>query len=291
MNLLSHKKLLIYIFTVFTLCTTNHAMEHDERAERKQGNLSGVNAGGNISQAFNEYREGEEHTITMLDVDDLEAKFSELEIGGVGGNGGSAAAAAPQSIPQTMTRPYPAIARGYEAIYDRFINGRLVYKGPAGERSFLISDIINSSLEGEFNLSGLTYKNHENKIVPVANDLRIKVGYRKEKESESKLTVWITPKFLIQSGITASPGILIKRISGPAAHYSEIMANWSSPVGIFWTWGNYDVSDFGYLTTMQFDEISTKNLYEAVRVGGRVHAAYIRRLGRVVGHDITFIFN
>ena len=59
MNLLSHKKLLIYIVTVFTLCTENNAMGSDERSERKQGNLSGVNAGGSITQNFNEHKGGE----------------------------------------------------------------------------------------------------------------------------------------------------------------------------------------------------------------------------------------
>ena len=143
-----------------------------------------------------------------------------------------------------VERPIPPIARGHEEVYRRFINGRLVYKGPAGERSFSISDSVNSSFEGEFNLSGLTYKNYQDKIVPVANDLRIKLGYRKEKESESKVTVWLSPKFLIDQSTSA-----FKNVS------------WTSDMGIFWTWGNYDVSDFDYLTTMQFDEISTKNLY------------------------------
>ena len=147
---------------------------------------------------------------------------------------------------QTIQR-IPDIARGHEEVYRRFINGRLVYKGPAGERSFLIADVINSSFEGEFNLSGLTYT-YSDKTYNVKDDLRIKLGYRKSVENEEKLTVWLAPKFVAGSG--NSPFKNLK---------------WGSDVGIFWTWGEDGLGDFYYLTSMRFDEISSKNLQEVYR--------------------------
>jgi len=156
-----------------------------------------------------------------------------------------------QSVPQTMTRSYPEIARGYEAIYNRFINGRLVYKGPAGERSFSIADIVNSSLEGEFNLNGLTYTSGST-TYNISDYLRIKLGNRKVKENEYKTTVWLVPQFAARAG---------------GSSFST--ASWTSDVGVFWTWGQYGLADFDYLTTMQFDEISSKNLYD-LATGGQV---------------------
>ena len=158
----------------------------------------------------------------------------------------------PDRIERSLAAPdsaIPKIARGYEAIYDRFMNGRLVYKGPAGERSFLISDIANSSLEGEFNLNGLTFTSGS-KTYNISDYLRVKLGYRKVKENEDKTTAWIVPQFVSRAGDSSFNAV-----------------QWTSDVGIFWTWGKYDLTDFDYLTSMQFDEISTKNLYDLAAAG------------------------
>ena len=144
-----------------------------------------------------------------------------------------------------MTR-LPVIAQGYEAVYRRFINGRLVYKGPAGERSFLIADIVNSSLEGEFNLNGLTYTSGST-TYNISDYLRIKLGCRTVIENEAKTTVWLVPQFVARAG---------------GGSFSTV--SWTSDVGIFCTWGQYGLTDLDYLTTMQFDEISSKNLYDVV---------------------------
>ena len=145
----------------------------------------------------------------------------------------------------------PALARGHEEVYRRFMNGRLVYKGPAGERSFLISDSVNSSLEGEFNLSGLTYTSGST-TYNIDTYLRIRLGYRKSVENDSKVTVWLVPKFVV---------------SGVESSFSTV--EWTSAIGIFWTYGKDALSSLDYLTKMQFDEISSKNLYElaAARAG------------------------
>ena len=137
----------------------------------------------------------------------------------------------------------PALARGHEEVYRRFMNGRLVYKGPAGERSFLISDSVNSSLEGEFNLSGLTYTSGST-TYNIDTYLRIRLGYRKSVENDSKVTVWLVPKFVV---------------SGVESSFSTV--EWTSDIGIFWTYGKDALSSLDYLTKMQFDEISSKNLY------------------------------
>jgi serine/threonine protein kinase len=156
---------------------------------------------------------------------------------------------------KTITR-VPDIARGHEEVYRRFINGRLVYKGPAGERSFLIADIVNSSLEGEFNLNGLTYT-FGGTTYNISDYLRIKLGYRKVKENDTKVTTWLVPQFV-----------------ACAAGSSFSTVSWESDVGIFWTYGKYDLTRFDYLTSMQFDKISSKNLYEC---GGRsVRPAAVR---------------
>lgn len=141
----------------------------------------------------------------------------------------------------------PALARGHEEVYRRFMNGRLVYKGPAGERSFLISDSVNSSLEGEFNLSGLTYTSGST-TYNIDTYLRIRLGYRKSVENETKVTVWLVPKFVV---------------SGVESSFSTV--EWTSDIGIFWTYGKDALSSLNYLTKMQFDEISSKNLYELGR--------------------------
>jgi tetratricopeptide (TPR) repeat protein len=174
---------------------------------------------------------------------------------------------------KTIIRSYPAIARGYEAIYDRFMNGRLVYKGPAGERSFLISDIANSSLEGEFNLNGLTFTSGST-TYNISDYLRIKLGYRKVKENEDKTTAWIVPQFVSRAGDSSFNAV-----------------QWTSDVGIFWTWGQYGLTDFDYLTSMQFDEISTKNLYDLRGGAVRAQRSVVGLCCGGVRGGVSFIFN
>ena len=163
----------------------------------------------------------------------------------------AAAAPAVAAVLVAPSRLIPPIAGGHEDVYRRFMNGRLVYKGPSGERTFAISDTLNGSLEGEFDLRGLMYTSGKTTDA-IDKYLRIKVGYRKMKENESKTTVWLVPRFMIDQSRSSFKGV-----------------SWSSDIGIFWTWGGWDVTDFDYLTSMQFDEISSKNLYELAERGRR----------------------
>jgi hypothetical protein len=40
-------------------------------------------------------------------------------------------------------------------------------------------------------------------------------------------------------------------------------------MGIIWTYGEYEMDDFDYLTSQSFDKISSQNLYQLWRVCGK----------------------
>ncbi len=119
----------------------------------------------------------------------------------------------------------PEVAKGYEDIYSRFINGKLIYKpdqnSDQGKVELLIRN-LKDPLEGTFNLS---------RCGDSEKYLSIATGYRKEKKEEnaSKLEIWITPRFLIE-----------KNLEGNAGHFKSILQKWSkdAPIGLFWTWGS-----------------------------------------------------
>ncbi len=148
----------------------------------------------------------------------------------------------------TIVRPIgridiPAVALGHEAIYERFMTGRLLYEG---REIWRISDMCNpNTLEGTFNLSGCG---------DAGQYLSINTGYRKGKKAENanKLEIWFVPKFLVERDLATT-----------ASHFQPIMGKWTAPIGIFWTWGGWDNLDrFDYLVTQGLEEISAKNLYE-----------------------------
>jgi len=146
----------------------------------------------------------------------------------------------------------PPIAQGYEAIYQEFLNGTLIYTDPqSGNKITLPIRDLTNPLEGTFDLSccGDTGKY-----------LSISTGYRKKKESENedKVEIWITPRFLIE-----------KELETTAKHFQEIFGDWKPnvPVGIFWTWGTWDnLTWYDYLTTEDNNEIKKRNLYEKHRL-------------------------
>ena len=155
------------------------------------------------------------------------------------------------TVARQITQSIPEIARGYEEIYRRFLNGKLIYKpdpnSTTGQLEFPFSSLSNP-LEGTFDLS---------RCGDTGTYLSIATGYRKTKlaANKDKVEIWITPKFVMEKALNTS-----------AKHYGPIMTadKWTSPVGILWTYGNWSETDgdCGYLTNKQFDEISTKNLYE-----------------------------
>jgi hypothetical protein len=140
----------------------------------------------------------------------------------------------------------PQTASGHEALYRRFINGKLIYKkGRPGEVVWPFSRLLNP-LEGTFDLSQC----EEGRYLSIAT------GYKKAKNpaNANKVEIWVAPKFLIEQ----NPEAL-------GAQRSTVMKNWTNPacpVGLFWTWGGEEV-DFGcnYLTTETVDNISANDIY------------------------------
>jgi hypothetical protein len=121
----------------------------------------------------------------------------------------------------------PPVAYGYEEIYLKFLNGKLIYKPNEGsdeEKIELPIIALENPLEGEFDLS---------QCGNAGQHLSISTGYRKRKKPENanKVEVWFAPRFLIEE---------IIKTTRKDFH----MDKWSqeSPIGIFWTWGGYNYS-------------------------------------------------
>lgn len=146
----------------------------------------------------------------------------------------------------------PLVARGHEQIYQRFLNGVLIYR-PDGETdtgriNLPIASLLNP-LVGTFDLS---------QCGDTGNYLSISTGYRKEKKAKNanKVEIWFTPRFLVE-----------KELQGPAAHFKEIFpAHWpdTAPVGIIWSWGGWDnlSNNFDFLTTKSMEDVRKKSLLE-----------------------------
>ena len=140
---------------------------------------------------------------------------------------------------------------GHGEIYQRFYNGKLIYKpnenNNDGKIEMRISDLVNP-LKGTFDLS---------KCGDAGKYLSISTGYREGKkvENASKVELWLTPRFLVE-----------REINGHASHFKEIFPNeWPEKglIGIIWTWGgDGDSSNYDYLTTQSMDEISNDNLHK-----------------------------
>jgi hypothetical protein len=123
----------------------------------------------------------------------------------------------------------PAIARGYEDIYLRFLNGKLIYRPTEGSdvgKIELPIAALSNPLEGEFDLS---------RCGDTGQYLSINTGYRKGKKTAnaSKVEIWFVPRFVVE-----------KELRATATHFQKIMTaeKWpeSAPIGIFWTWGGWD---------------------------------------------------
>jgi hypothetical protein len=152
-----------------------------------------------------------------------------------------------KAIDEAIKEVFP----GNEGNFRKFLNGRLIYKpnkdNDVGKIELRIGDLANP-LEGTFNLSGCG---------EVGEHLSISTGYRKEKRTENakKIEIWFTPRFLVE-----------KEINGSVSHFKEIFPDqWPeiAPVGIFWTWGDWDNIDwYDYFTTQNINEIYNNDLYE-----------------------------
>jgi hypothetical protein len=101
-----------------------------------------------------------------------------------------------QSMPKAMSGSVsiPDIAIGFEEIYLRFLNGKLIYKpnrdNDLWRKEFPIASLANP-LEGTFDISRCGYS---------GNYLQISTGFRKSVNpaNRDKVEVWIVPQFVLQ---------------------------------------------------------------------------------------------
>lgn len=160
----------------------------------------------------------------------------------------------------------PEIAKGYEKEYIRFLSGTLIYrpdpKSDAEKIELPIRDLANP-IGTPFDLQECGVSNQH---------LNIATGYRKGiiSGNESKLEVWVAPRFLIE-----------RELATTAGHFKEIIDNWSrqEAVGLFWTWG-----DWNSLCLYEYNVVFARwgsNLtyaYNAAQFSERY--AYMRRNGK-----------
>jgi len=144
-----------------------------------------------------------------------------------------------------MSLTVPLVARGYEEIYQRFLNGLLIYRPMKGSDVGMITlpiSELRNPLEGTFDLS---------RCGDTGKYLSISTGYRKRKKPENagKIEIWLAPRFLIE-----------KELNTTAKHFQAIFPtkwNANAPVGMFWTWsGDAALSSMDYLTTESMNNLS-----------------------------------
>lgn len=97
-------------------------------------------------------------------------------------------------VDRPLALAIPEIARGYEDIYRRFVNGKLIYRPTEGSdvgKIELPIAAFSNPLMGTFDLSPCG---------DTGQYLSISTGYRKEKKQENtnKVEIWFSPRFLIE---------------------------------------------------------------------------------------------
>jgi hypothetical protein len=174
-------------------------------------------------------------------------------------------ASASVSAPRPMNIAIPEIATGYEDIYRRFIEGKLIYRpnlgSDKGKIEFRIGDLANP-LDGTFDLS---------QCGDTGQYLSISTGYRKglNPRNENKAEIWLTPRFLVDRTIRNSSWFPLFQ---DERHLRPIMNSWGgekATVGIFWSWGSWGKDDYDYLITDPLEVLGSESLYEKWRKLGR----------------------
>lgn len=142
----------------------------------------------------------------------------------------------------------PEYALGYEAIYERFLEGVLIYRPTLG------SDIGKVELPIVSLLDPLKSTFDLSQCGETGQYLSISTGYRQKKiaANANKYEIWLTPKFMVENDLDRTAG-----------HYRDIMDKWTAPYGIFYTWGGWeDLTWYDYLIELSPEEISSKDFYE-----------------------------
>ena len=180
-----------------------------------------------------------------------------LGTSGAGGGGVVGAVASPLKlvgiIAASSRLSIPECAVGYEAIYERFLRGVLIYKpnkgNDVGRIELPILDFLTrgqNPLESTFDLS---------RCGDAGQYLSISTGYRREATKSVNATKWevfITPRFLIEAHKDTT-----------AAHYAAIHnASWTAPFAVIQDYGGWsDINWYWYNTTISEQELNTQNLY------------------------------
>ncbi|OFW84142.1 MAG: hypothetical protein A3G78_07820 [Alphaproteobacteria bacterium RIFCSPLOWO2_12_FULL_42_29] len=148
----------------------------------------------------------------------------------------------------------PEIARGHEAIYERFLKGVLVYRPTEGSdvgKIELPIAALPNPLGSSFDLSSCG---------DTGQYLSIATGYRKVKTpaNANKVEIWFTPRFLVDKEM---PHL------APNHHMRQVIRSWDSaraPIGIFCTWGGWNATDHmtycDYVVSEAMEQLGTENL-------------------------------
>jgi len=142
----------------------------------------------------------------------------------------------------------PPIAQDHKGVYDRFLNGKLIYRpypnSDKGKVELRIAD-LEYPLNGTFDLS---------RCGDMGKYLSISTGYRKGKQSENKdkIEIWIAPRFLIEKELNTTASHLKPRMNY-LGDEDEIYISWASS-------GSLDTASDDH-TWKTMDEIPDYNLY------------------------------
>lgn len=155
----------------------------------------------------------------------------------------------------------------------QFLRGALRYTpnlSELGKYTDLLVVDLEKPFSGEFNLStcgnivrkprSFSNEGYLSELGYVNQNFSIRTGYRKEKikESENKVEIWFTPRFIVN------------RESSIASHLASVLPEWNDAVvsiGIFWNFGDWD--DFGwynYTIPSNIDSFSKNDLLKLYRM-------------------------
>ena len=138
----------------------------------------------------------------------------------------------------------------YDEIYERFLNGKLIYKpNPDSNNGIVtlkISDLPNP-FNGTFDLSGCGCAAEYLVITTNISDFFA--------PHLNKIVIGLFPHWLVNN-----------KIATTSSHFNDIMEEWDevkAPMGIFWRWGRWsDLTWFDHLTQATLPAISSRNLFK-----------------------------
>ncbi len=87
----------------------------------------------------------------------------------------------------------------------------------------------------------------------ITQSLQVYLGYKQNiiYENRHKVEVWIVPRFIVETNLDKA-----------ASHYQPIWNQWTSPIGIFFTWGSHAPEQYDYIVDKNLEDINRMTLYE-----------------------------